>query len=110
MLTPSQAKRIEVFARHVTIAEAPVRETTPALAQQLLKEMGEGREIKQEWAYALFIEIGDSPATAQGYGATVMTSERSMAALSEAIARFWEQLWSEGVFNGTPNRTEPVPA
>lgn len=98
MITPSQAKRIEVFARAVTVAESPVGEVTPALAQSLLRDLGEDRVIKHEWAYALFLEIGTDRDNAQGYGATVMTTERSTDALSEAIAKFWDQLRSEGVF------------
>ena len=98
MITPSQAKNIETFARAVTIAEAPVEASTPRLVNELLNDLGEDRVIKKEWAYGLFIEIGTNRDNAQGYGATVMTTERSTEALSEAIAKFWLQLRSEGVF------------
>lgn len=99
MLTPSQAKSLETFARHVTIMEAPVAAATPALTQTLLHDLGHDRVVKHEWAYSLFIEIGTGPEDAQGYGVATMTSERSLAALSEAIARFWQQLMEEGAFN-----------
>jgi len=96
MITPSQAKNIETFARAVTVAESPVEAPTPGLVKELLHDLNQ--VIKREWAYALFIEIGTNNDNVQGYGATVMTTERSTEALSEAIAKFWLQLRSEGVF------------
>lgn len=107
MLTPSQAKHLETFARHVTVVEAPIGASTPAMTHAMLADLGHEHVIDKEWAYSLFIEIGTNRDNAQGYGATVMTSERSMAALSECIARFWQSLLEEGVFHAPQSLSIP---
>lgn len=90
MLTRSQAKRIESFAKHVTVAE-----------QRMPKppDWAEGHPPPAaRWAYGLFIEIAE-PAGPQGYGATFGVTERSQDALAECITQFWFQLDAEGAFN-----------
>lgn len=90
MLTPSQAKRIESFAKHVTVAEQKIPPPP---------DWAEGHPPPAvQWAYGLFIEIA-RPTGPQGYGATFGVTERSMDALSECITQFWFQLDAEGVFS-----------
>lgn len=98
MITPSQAKRIEVFCRAVTVAEHPVGEATPELVHQVLSDLDGDRTLTRDWAYAMTIEIGETRETAQLYAAAVMTTERSLEALGEALSTFWLKLRGEGVF------------
>lgn len=90
MLTCRQAKRIESFAKHLTVSEQPIPKPP---------DWAEGHKPPDaQWAYGLFIEIAQ-PTGPQGYGATFGVTERSTDALSECITQFWFQLDAEGVFN-----------
>lgn len=90
MITMRQARRVESFAKHVTVVEQTIPKPP---------DWAEGQpEPRVKWAYGLFIEI-EGERGPQGYGATFGVTERSMDALSECITQFWLQLQAEGVIH-----------